>query len=244
MQSMDQSVLENIKRSYRRLNGVIYWVSQAWDLRDATQWVTAHDSEEEATNEELTSAFQGTRIIDDDEDDDIEACMVNKQRTSHQDTFATLQKALLYVEDQPDATPADLLLLNQWRNIVNLPTFVRSLPFHFDLRIYEHVKKMTMTIARWRWCGVAWRRVGMENNQPDRAKLNTRVNNKKDNRARGEAASPAGIVAFRVRRVGGRSVGRRASKRRGRGAAIVPNAATIPTAVDEMRTNVEPTVPL
>ncbi|GJQ86019.1 hypothetical protein Trydic_g14963 [Trypoxylus dichotomus] len=72
------------------------------------------DSEEEPTIAELTTVFQGTRNIDDDEDedDDIQACMVNKQPISHHEWVATLQKALLYVEQQPEATSADLLLLN------------------------------------------------------------------------------------------------------------------------------------
>ncbi|GJQ76133.1 hypothetical protein Trydic_g1881 [Trypoxylus dichotomus] len=49
---------------------------------DVTQWVTADESEDEPTIEELTTAFQETKYIDDDEDedDDIQAFMVNKQR--------------------------------------------------------------------------------------------------------------------------------------------------------------------
>ncbi|GJQ71348.1 hypothetical protein Trydic_g11081 [Trypoxylus dichotomus] len=82
---------------------------------------SANDSEEEPAIEELTTAFQGSRNIDDDDkhedlDDDIQACVVNKQRIPQQG-FPTLRKALLYVEQQPEATLADLLLLNRWRNI-------------------------------------------------------------------------------------------------------------------------------
>lgn len=83
---------------------------------DVVQWVTADDLEEEFSIEEITTAFQGTGKTDDD-DDDMEACVVDEQRISHQEGFATLEKALLYVEQQPEATPADLLLLNRWRNM-------------------------------------------------------------------------------------------------------------------------------
>ncbi|GJQ80824.1 hypothetical protein Trydic_g9411 [Trypoxylus dichotomus] len=39
--------------------------------QDVAQWVTADDSEEESTIEELTTACQRTRNVDDDKDDDI-----------------------------------------------------------------------------------------------------------------------------------------------------------------------------
>ncbi|GJQ65959.1 hypothetical protein Trydic_g4056 [Trypoxylus dichotomus] len=55
--------------------------------QDVAQWVTADNSEKEPTIEELTTAFQGTRNIDEDEDDNIQACMVNKQRISYQEVL-------------------------------------------------------------------------------------------------------------------------------------------------------------
>ncbi|GJQ67901.1 hypothetical protein Trydic_g16661 [Trypoxylus dichotomus] len=66
--------------------------------QDVARWAAAEDSEEEPSIEELTTAFQRTRNVDDDdEDDNMQACMVNKQRISHQEDFATLQKALLRI---------------------------------------------------------------------------------------------------------------------------------------------------
>lgn len=207
MQPMDQGVLENIKKNYRRLflehllaytekediiNGlrkitlknVIYWVSQAWDSvrastiqkswsktidfenscdseediplselaskfrgrkemlcetdkneeeekslfelmqtiegcenvtrQDVVEWTTADDLEEELSIEEITAAFQETG--EDDDDDEV----VDGEppiKISHQEGFAALEKALIYIEQQPEATAADLLLLNRWRNI-------------------------------------------------------------------------------------------------------------------------------
>lgn len=203
MQPMEQSVLENIKKNYRRLylehvleytekeediisairkitlKNVIYWVSQAWDStikkswtkvidnenydseddiplselalkfrsrgemsssnfdieteeeqnlfellqnlkgcenmtrQDVVEWVTVDDLEEEMSIEELTNAFQETEKSDDDDDEAVDEQPLTK--ISHQEGFASLEKALRYIKQQSEATPADLLLLNRWR---------------------------------------------------------------------------------------------------------------------------------
>lgn len=210
MQPMDQGVLENIKKNYRRLylehvllytekeediisairkitlKNVMYWVSQAWDSvrgstikkswskvidienydseddiplselalklrsrgemsssnfdseteeeeqnlfelmqnlkgcenvtrQDVVEWVTADDLEEEMSVEELTNAFQETEKSDDDDDEAVDEQPPTK--ISHQEGFASLEKALRYIEQQSEATPADLVLLNRWRNM-------------------------------------------------------------------------------------------------------------------------------
>ncbi|XP_066257537.1 jerky protein homolog-like [Euwallacea similis] len=208
MQPMDQGILENIKKSYRRLylehlleytekedvisgmrkiilKNVIYWISQAWDSvcgttihkswsqiidfkgyndseddtslnelalknrgetscsnfdskteeeksllelmqnlkgcdnvtkQDVVDWVTADDLEEEMSIEEITNTFQETEKSDDSDDDEA----VDDQpptKISHQEGFASWKKALKYIEQQPEATPANLLFLNRWKNI-------------------------------------------------------------------------------------------------------------------------------
>ncbi|XP_066248165.1 jerky protein homolog-like [Euwallacea similis] len=192
-QPMDQGILENIKKSYRRfylehlleytekedvisgmrkitLKNVIYWINQAWDSdyndseddtplnelalklknrgetscsnfdskteeeksllelmqnlkgcenvtkQDVVDWVTADDLEEEMSIEEITNTFQETEKSDDSDDDEA----VDEQpptKISHQEGFASLEKVLKYIEQQPEATPADLLFLNTWKNI-------------------------------------------------------------------------------------------------------------------------------
>lgn len=75
---------------------------------------SADDLEEELSTEEITNALQETEKAADDEeavDDKLST------ETPYQEGFAAWNKALFYFEQQPKATPADLLILNRWRNI-------------------------------------------------------------------------------------------------------------------------------
>ncbi|KAK9736825.1 hypothetical protein QE152_g11245 [Popillia japonica] len=74
--------------------------------QDVYEWVTEDDFEE------LTNAFQETDKSDDEAVDEQPPTKI-----SHQEGFASLEKALRYIEQQSEATPADLLLLNRWRNM-------------------------------------------------------------------------------------------------------------------------------
>lgn len=84
------------------------------DKRYVMEWINADDIEEELSIEEITDSFQESEKASDDDE------VVNEQpsnKISHQEGFASLEKALIYIEQQPEATPADILLLNRWRNI-------------------------------------------------------------------------------------------------------------------------------
>ncbi|KAK9680560.1 hypothetical protein QE152_g39000 [Popillia japonica] len=69
------------------------------------------DLEEEISVEELTNAFQETEKSDDDDNDAVDEQPPTK--FSHQEGFASLEKALRYIEQQSEPTPADRLLLNR-----------------------------------------------------------------------------------------------------------------------------------
>ncbi|GJQ87247.1 hypothetical protein Trydic_g13 [Trypoxylus dichotomus] len=90
------------------LTDVMYWVSQAWDLvrvstirrswSEAIDFEDGNDGGEDLPSNELASKLRNGEKIG--------------------LGFASLQKILPYVEQQQlEAKPADLLLLNRWRNI-------------------------------------------------------------------------------------------------------------------------------
>ncbi|GJQ87743.1 hypothetical protein Trydic_g3836 [Trypoxylus dichotomus] len=79
--------------------------------------VASDDSEEEAAIEELTTAFQGTRNIDDGD---------GMRRTTYKRVWLINSISLTnmrgnIVELEPKAALADLLLLNQWSNMKQRP---------------------------------------------------------------------------------------------------------------------------
>ncbi|KAK9737800.1 Zinc knuckle [Popillia japonica] len=83
--------------------------------QDVDEWVTANDLKEEVNVEELRNAFQETEKSDDDDNEAVDEQPPTK--ISHQECFASLEKGLRYIEQQSEATPAVLLLLNRWRNM-------------------------------------------------------------------------------------------------------------------------------
>lgn len=197
LQPMDQGVLENIKRNYRRqllehlleltenadlmsclkkitIRDVIYFLSEAWNsVQESTikkswskilsfdctsddsesdnlplsellnrdkainnecekklmvliqqlegcenvtreniqEWLMSDDADQEYSVEELIDAQQ---VVEEEEETE---CNSLEDLVSHQEGFAALEKALTYVEQQPEATSADLLLLKHWRDV-------------------------------------------------------------------------------------------------------------------------------
>lgn len=61
-------------------------IKRLWKLnKKLYSGLIADDLEEEFSIEKITNAFQGTEItVDDDDEDDLEACTVDEQRISHQ----------------------------------------------------------------------------------------------------------------------------------------------------------------
>lgn len=186
IQPMDQGVLENLKRNYRRLlleqildqvdNGcnlvdclkeinlknVAYWIAEAWSQvknstlqkswskiikqemepcadyennnenlhelvvkiagcenltqADVCEWINGDELVEELTDTELikTVCNNGDEtVLSDASDNETEI----SAKISHSDGLEALQKALTYVEQQENATAADVLLIKRWRDI-------------------------------------------------------------------------------------------------------------------------------
>ncbi|GLV45885.1 hypothetical protein CBL_11682 [Carabus blaptoides fortunei] len=80
---------------------------------DVRQWIASDDVEHESSIEEIVDA---TKRMEDDPDDCI---VVAEHRISHQEGFAAFEKVLLYVEQQAEANPADVLLIKRWRDIAS-----------------------------------------------------------------------------------------------------------------------------
>lgn len=78
---------------------------------DIKQWTTSDDVEQEYSIEDLISIQQPTQGESENDEDETE-----EARVSHKEGFASLEKALLYVEQQPEATAADVLLIKRWRD--------------------------------------------------------------------------------------------------------------------------------
>lgn len=187
IQPLDQSVLETLKRRYRRnllkqlitamdegetvteclkrvnMKDVIYWLADAWnDIKQSTlqkcwrkllqsifpsdyeddiydeeddeplinlvrrlphegtivdadisDWMNA-DEEEELTDAMLVSLVtKNEDNVDENEDADVPETVENDSKVSHSRGLEAIQLALQYLEQQPETTPADLMLLKR-----------------------------------------------------------------------------------------------------------------------------------
>lgn len=189
IQPMDQGVLENLKRNYRRLllehilaevdeganlteclkklnlKNVVYWIASAWNQvkgstlekswskliqheegrittaesdheeslqqiftkipgcenvteTEVNEWLNSDNVEDEMTDQELIeSVCKNANEISSDDDDEVECTDNIPVKMSHSEGLEALEKALTYVEQQENATAADVLLIKRWRDI-------------------------------------------------------------------------------------------------------------------------------
>lgn len=189
IQPMDQGVLENLKRNYRRLllehileevdeganlteclkklnlKNVVYWIASAWNQvkgrtlqkswskliqheegriieaesdheeslqqifvkipgcenvteSEVNEWLNSDNVEDEMTDQELIeSVCKNANEISSDDDDEVECTDNIPVKMSHSEGLEALEKALTYVEQQENATAADVLLIKRWRDI-------------------------------------------------------------------------------------------------------------------------------
>jgi hypothetical protein len=84
------------------------------DEEDFTQRLGA-DDQEEFTDSDLVRFVSHeedeNEVIDDEMEEDSEPAQI-----SHADGMQALERSLQYIEQQPDATPTDILLLRRWRH--------------------------------------------------------------------------------------------------------------------------------
>jgi hypothetical protein len=85
---------------------------------DIEQWIKSDSTEDEQlSNEEIHQLLQETsgnqQPIDELDHDSAD----KEVKISHRDAVDTLTKALLYVEQQPNVTTSDILLIKRWKDI-------------------------------------------------------------------------------------------------------------------------------
>lgn len=84
------------------------------ERNDTEEWVHGDDCEEELTDDEIGQLVNsGEEIADDIEDGEAEESPV----ISHEEGLNALELALKYIEEQPESTASDLLLMKRWRDI-------------------------------------------------------------------------------------------------------------------------------
>lgn len=81
------------------------------DISEVTEWLNS-DEQQEVTDTAIVEMLSEPTEVSDDEDSCADVPMM-----SHSDGLTALEAALRYVEEQPEATPSDTLLLRRWRDI-------------------------------------------------------------------------------------------------------------------------------
>lgn len=190
LQPMDQGVLENLKRNYRRsllqellqpinennslvsclkkinLKDVAYWTTNAWNSvksitihkswskimgqdenenetpvedqpaeeslhelikkiegcdsvteEEVERWVTSDELEEELTNNELIEILDSQQEKRNEMNENFEEMEDEVPKISDTEGMKALEISLAYVEQQPNATASDVLLIKRWRDI-------------------------------------------------------------------------------------------------------------------------------
>lgn len=86
------------------------------DTEDVDQWLAVDKDlqEETLSDEDIVAAVVTDGIQDDDDDDDFVETATSV--ISHTNGMRALETALCYVEQQPSASPMDVMLIKQWRN--------------------------------------------------------------------------------------------------------------------------------
>jgi hypothetical protein len=84
-------------------------------VEDVQNWLVSDDVEKEVTDQDLIQIIseQHNEEYSDEENppEDVSSTI------SHADGLKALETALMYVEQQANATPTDTLLKNRWRDI-------------------------------------------------------------------------------------------------------------------------------
>ncbi|EZA62146.1 Jerky protein-like protein-like protein, partial [Ooceraea biroi] len=77
------------------------------------EWITGDDKELEYTDTEIITLVDRKSSKESEESDEE----VIEQRISHSNAVSALETALMYVEQQEGATPADIFMIKKWRDI-------------------------------------------------------------------------------------------------------------------------------
>lgn len=82
------------------------------EVSEVAEWLQ-NDEQNEITEEAIVEMICNGAEVSDDEDSCAETVTV----VTHTEGLAALETALLYVEQQPEATPSDTMLLRRWRDM-------------------------------------------------------------------------------------------------------------------------------